>query len=189
MVHSILNPKEAISWEQRKLDSIMANFIVPMRDKPKVFDGNIPWARIEDIEGRYLNGTHSGQYVSHKTIAEMNLKIMPSHSLIVSASATFGVVAIVTTDLTTNQTFIGLVPNDGFDIDFLYMLFQTESARKYMREKSSGSTIFYINQNDFKNMFVVIPSVLEQKRIGKIFKDLDTLITLHQREVLLLILY
>ena len=164
------------SWESTALSFVMSEFIVPMRDKPKIFDGNVPWTRIEDIEGRYLRGTKSGQFVSQETINSMNLKVIPKNSLIVSASASFGIVAIVTTDLITNQTFIGLVPNRQYDLDFLYMFFQTKKARDYMKEKSAGSTIFYINQNDFKNMVGEFPELDEQKRIGELFLNLDTLI-------------
>ena len=52
------------AWEQRKLIYIFNDFIVPMRDKPKVFSGTTPWTRIEDIEGRYINTSLSGQFVS-----------------------------------------------------------------------------------------------------------------------------
>src|SRR5699024_4888919 len=107
-------------WEQRKLKMVFKNFIVPMRDKPKEFSGNIPWTRIEDIQGRYLHGSTSGKYVSEDTIKSMNLKVIPKDSLIVSISATFGMVAIITNDLITNQTFIGLEPKSDSNIDFLY---------------------------------------------------------------------
>ena len=97
-----------------------------MRDKPKEFGGNIPWTRIEDIEGKYLNDSLSGQYVTEETINQMNLKIIPKDSLIVSSSATFGVVAVITQDLITNQTFIGLVPNDKETLDYWYAFFHSD---------------------------------------------------------------
>lgn len=105
-------PEFTDEWEQRKLSDEMTDFIVPMRDKPKEFGGNIPWTRIEDIEGKFLNDSLSEQYVTEETIQKMNLKIIPKDSLIVSSSATFGVVAVVTQNLITNQTFIGLVPRE-----------------------------------------------------------------------------
>ena len=40
------------NWCWTTLKQICLDFIVPQRDKPKVFDGNIPWCRIEDIEGK-----------------------------------------------------------------------------------------------------------------------------------------
>ena len=154
-----------------------------MRDKPKVFSGTTPWTRIEDIEGRYINTSLSGQFVSDETIKSMNLKVIPKGSLIVSASATFGVVAIVNNDLITNQTFIGLVPNKDFDIDFLYFLFGAPTTKDKLLKLSAGSTIFYIARESFENLVLSVPSKAEQMKISKIFKSIDDSITLHQRKL------
>ena len=170
-------------WEQRKLIYIFSDFIVPMRDKPKVFSGTTPWTRIEDIEGRYINTSLSGQFVSDEAIKSMNLKVIPKGSLIVSASATFGVVAIVNNDLITNQTFIGLVPNKDFDIDFLYFLFGAPTTKDKLLKLSAGSTIFYIARESFENLVLSVPSKAEQMKISKIFKSIDDSITLHQRKL------
>ena len=170
-------------WEQRKLIYIFNDFIVPMRDKPKVFSGTTPWTRIEDIEGRYINTSLSGQFVSDETIKSMNLKVIPKGSLIVSASATFGVVAIVNNDLITNQTFIGLVPNKDFDIDFLYSLFEAPTTKDKLLKLSAGSTIFYISRESFENLVLSVPSKEEQIKISKVFKSIDDSITLHQRKL------
>lgn len=170
------------AWEQRKLIYIFNDFIVPMRDKPKVFSGTTPWTRIEDIEGRYINTSLSGQFVSDETIKSMNLKVIPKGSLIVSASATFGVVAIVNNDLITNQTFIGLVPNKDFDIDFLYSLFEAPTTKDKLLKLSAGSTIFYIARESFENLVLSVPSKEEQIKISKVFKSIDDSITLHQQE-------
>ena len=167
-------------WEQRKLIYIFNDFIVPMRDKPKIFSGTTPWTRIEDIEGRYINTSLSGQFVSDETIKSMNLKVIPKGSLIVSASATFGVVAIVNNDLITNQTFIGFVPNKDFDIDFLYSLFEAPTTKNKLLKLSAGSTIFYIARESFENLVLSVPSKVEQIKISKIFKSIDNSITLHQ---------
>ena len=170
-------------WEQRKLIYIFNDFIVPMRDKPKVFSGTTPWTRIEDIEGRYINTSLSGQFVSDETIKSMNLKVIPRGSLIVSASATFGIVAIVNNDLITNQTFIGLVPNKDFDIDFLYSLFEAPTTKGKLLKLSAGSTIFYIARESFENLVLSVPSKEEQIKISKVFKSIDESITLHQRKL------
>ena len=144
-------------WKEIELKNIISDFIVPMRDKPKDFSGDIPWTRIEDIEGKYINNSLSGQYVSKETVKKMNLKIIPKNSLIVSASATFGVVAIVNRDLITNQTFIGLVPKVDNDLDFLYILFNSSSVQNKLRLASAGSTIFYISRQKFEEMRILYP--------------------------------
>lgn len=183
LVPEIRFPEFTGDWEHRKLNKVFKDFIVPMRDKPKEFSGTIPWTRIEDIEGRFINGTTSGKYVSEETIKSMNLKIIPKGSLIVSASATFGVVAIVNNDLITNQTFIGLVPNTNYNIDYLYVLFQSPDIQKKMKKESAGSTIFYIPRKRFEDMIGKFPELEEQKKIGNFFKQLDDIIDLHQREL------
>ena len=171
------------AWEQRKLGEMFERFIVPMRDKPKEFSGSIPWTRIEDIEGKYLNGSLSGQYVSEETVNNMNLKIIPKDSLIVSSSATFGVAAIVTRDLITNQTFIGLVPREKETLDYWYAFFYSDEARNYMRVESAGSTIFYIARESFEKMPIKVPIKDEMILIGEYFSNLDNLLTLHQRKL------
>ncbi|EME3527268.1 restriction endonuclease subunit S [Enterococcus faecium] len=173
-------------WEQRKLSDEMTDFIVPMRDKPKEFGGNIPWTRIEDIEGKFLNDSLSEQYVTEETIQKMNLKIIPKDSLIVSSSATFGVVAVVTQNLITNQTFIGLVPREKNTLDYWYSFFQSSEARKYMKLQSAGSTIFYIARDSFEKMPISVPKIDEMIKIGEYFSNLDNLITLHHRKLDLL---
>ncbi|WP_167849756.1 restriction endonuclease subunit S [Companilactobacillus suantsaicola] len=170
-------------WELRKLEQLIEKFIVPMRDKPKEFSGNIPWTRIEDIEGKYLSKSKSNKFVSMETIKKMNLKIIPKNSLIVSISATFGVVAIVTKDLVTNQTFIGLFPKKTITLDFIYALFQTPNVRHELKRESAGSTIFYISKDKIKKMEVIIPHLKEQKQIEKIIIHTDNLIILQRIEL------
>ena len=92
------------------LKDVCLDFIVPQRDKPKVFDGDIPWCRIEDIEGRYLNGSKSGRKVSKEIADRMNMHLCPKGSVICACSASIGNQAITTVDCYTNQTFIGIVP-------------------------------------------------------------------------------
>ena len=78
----------------KQLKELCSGFIVPQRDKPKEFGGTIPWCRIEDIEGKYLNGTKSDQYVSEETIKKMNLKIVPKGAVICACRASLGVQAM-----------------------------------------------------------------------------------------------
>ena len=171
------------AWKRHKLSDKFIDFIVPMRDKPKEFGGSIPWTRLEDIEGKYLNDSLSKQYVTEETVENMNLKIIPKGSLIVSSSATFGIVAVVTKNLITNQTFIGLVPDDNEALDYWYSFFQSDEAIKYMKLESAGSTIFYIAKESFENMPIKIPSKEEMIEIGCFFNSLDSRISLELQKL------
>ncbi len=158
-------------WEKVKLKDICIDFIVPMRDKPKEFSGNIPWCRIEDIEGNYFNGTKSNQYVSQETIDKMNLKIIPTGSVICSCSASLGTYAINTCPIITNQTFIGLVCSEKISNHFLLNLMSTQTRN--LKIIAGGTTIPYISREKFEEYNIKIPSLPEQEKIASFLTLID----------------
>ena len=158
-------------WKGVKLKNICSDFIVPMRDKPKEFNGNIPWCRIEDIEGNYFHGTKSNQYVSQETIDVMNLKIIPTGSVICSCSASLGTYAINTRPIITNQTFIGLVCSDKISNHFLLNLMHTQTKR--LRIIAGGTTIPYISREKFEEYNIKIPNKDEQEKIASFLTLID----------------
>ena len=160
-------------WEVKELKTVVEDFIVPMRDKPKSFKGDIPWCRIEDFDGKYLMGTKSGQYVNDGIVKEMNLKIHPIDTLLVSCSANLGRCAIVKRPLITNQTFIGLVVNElKLSNEFMYY-YMTFNAEK-LNNLSSGTTISYLSREQFEIFKIHIPPTKsEQQAIAQILSDMD----------------
>ena len=162
-------PKE---WQALELKNICIDFIVPMRDKPKIFKGNIPWCRIEDFNGKFLMQTKSNKYVDRNTIKQMNLKIHPIGTVLCSCSAVIGKTTIVKKPLVTNQTFIGLVPNPKLlNSEFLYYLLPTYIQR--LENLSSGTTIVYLSREKFETFNVIVPLINEQENIAEIFSKQD----------------
>lgn len=169
-------------WEEKSLDKIVNKFIVPMRDKPKKLDGEIPWCRIEDFNGIYLHGSKSSQGVSLDTINEMNLKVYPINTLLVSCSADLGRCAITKELLVTNQTFIGLVLNlKNVNVEYLYYVMS--NSRDELNAKSSGTTISYLSRKQFEQFQVKIPDLNEQKKIADCLLAVDNLITAQTEKI------
>ena len=87
-----------------------------------------------------------------------------------------------TRKLSKNTAFIGtmgaLTVNNS-DLDFLYATLN----RIDWNTKTFGSTIPHIYFKDYGEKVYGEPSIEEQKKIGLYFKNLDTLITLHQRKL------
>ncbi len=158
-------------WKKNKLKYYINEFIVPMRDKPKDLTGNIPWCRIEDFCGKYLFKSKTSQGVSIKTIEEMNLKVFPVNTLLVSCSANLGRCAIIKRALITNQTFIGLVPGNLVDVEFLFYYMQSESEK--LNNLSSGTTISYLSREEFEEYEVYFPGIDEQRNIAMILSAMD----------------
>lgn len=71
---------------------------------------------------------------------------------------------------------------------FVDYLFKTGLPDKELKKLvSSGARmdgLLNINCEDFSNIHLSCPSLLEQDRIGGFFKELDVFITLHQRQAL-----
>lgn len=151
------------NWCWCRLGEILKEIIVPQRDKPKEFGGTIPWCRIEDIEGMYLNGTLSNKYVSMETVKTMNLKVNPIGTVISANSASIGAAAITTVECCTNQTFIGLVCSGALYNYYLY--YYLKSITDKLKKMGSGTTISYISKDKYKEMLFPLPPLAEQKRI------------------------
>ena len=157
-------------WSERRLGSL-CSLIVPMRDKPKRLDGKIPWVRIEDFDGKYVSRSKSGQGVDTETIQAMKLKVMPVGTVLCSCSCNMGVTAVVRRKLVTNQTFIGLVPNDGAESEYLYYLLA--HSRKQLNRLSTGTTIGYLSRRAFENLPLLLPPHPEQRKIAAILSSVE----------------
>jgi len=74
---------------------------------------------------------------------------------------------------------MGYITNKGSDLDFVFYIMQQLNIFAYV----TGSTIPHIYYKDYSNENLFVPSLREQKQISGFLKNLDDLITLHQREL------
>ena len=70
--------------------------------------------------------------------------------------------------------------NDDTDVYFVYSM--TDRIKKFAEQKASGSTFLEISGKGLAAGEFAFPSKDEQTAIGSMFKQLDNLITLHQRK-------
>ena len=94
----------------------------------------------------------------------MNMHKCPVGSIICSCSASLGIQAITTVECCTNQTFIGIVPNDTILFNE-YLYFMLKAQTEYFHEIATGTTIKYISRDKFEELFVALPPIEEQKLI------------------------
>lgn len=174
-------------WKIKRL-GWLTNLIVPMRDKPTSFSGDIPWIRIEDFDGMYVTESKSDQKVSHELVKKMNLKVLPVNTVVCTCSCSMGATAIVKKPLITNQTFIGIVP--GKDLDSNYLFFLMQAVKGHLDSIATGAIQSYLSRHNFSKLKISLPSIDEQKRIGiyliSQLEKIDTLISKKQKLVDLL---
>lgn len=146
--------------------------IVPMRDKPKNFSGNIPWCRIDDIDGKFLNGSKNNLYVDQNTVEKMHLHVLPAGTVICAVTgASIGTYAITTTPLITNQTFAGIVCGDSTYNEYLYYFLKLYT--KVLINLSVGCAQAYLTRESIENIDIGNLSFDQQVQKAKILKNID----------------
>ena len=136
--------QSASSWEKKKLGQI-CNCIVPGRDKPKSFSGDIPWITIPDVTESYVNSSTSGLGLSADEIEECGAKIVPKDSVIMSCVGVFGLVAICERDLVINQQLHAWLPSPK--IDNRYLAYSLITQKSQMEKMATNTTVAYLNKS------------------------------------------
>lgn len=172
-------------WDVSNL-GYRSTMIVPMRDKPTEFNGNIPWIRIEDVNDMYIDDTLSEQRVTPELVKEMNLKVFPVGTVLCTCSCNMGTTAIVNAPLISNQTFIGIVPKENLNSEYLFYLMKANKDR--LQFISQGAIQQYLSRHDFEHLKLAFPTIQEQYQIANYLTSkvggIDELISLKNKMLL-----
>lgn len=85
-------------------------------------------------------------------------------------------------DLYLNSFCFGYRQDGSFDPSYLAYMLRADSFRNQIEMLAQGISRFNISKGKVMEIEVPVPNKREQARIGRLFVDLDSLITLHQRE-------
>lgn len=97
--------------------------------------------------------------------------------------ASVGKVGIICNDTATSQAFYNMVIQDIFVRNFLYTRLEKADICNEWEPYISTGTQRNLNAEKVRDFKIKIPSRHEMNHIGSIFEVLDSLITLHQREL------
>lgn len=75
-----------------------------------------------------------------------------------------------------------LRPFDFINPLFLALAISNGEPQKELAKKAQGKSVVHIHNTDIQEVTIAYPSRTEQDRIVSVFRQLDNLITLHQRE-------
>ena len=173
-------------WEQRKLGDV-ATIVgggTPSTNNDAYWDGDIDWYSPAEL-GEQVYADRSVRRITQAGYDSCSATLLPAGKTILFTSrAGIGNTAILRRSACTNQGFQSLVVNDNTDVYFVYSM--TDRIKKFAEQKASGSTFLEISGKGLAAGEFAFPSKDEQTAIGSMFKQLDHLITLHQRKLELL---
>ena len=81
-----------------------------------------------------------------------------------------------------NSFCFGYRPTTEYNPYYLAYMLRSSSMRKKITFLAQGISRYNISKNKMMDIEMPIPSIDEQKQIGEYFRNLDNLITLHQRK-------
>jgi type I restriction enzyme S subunit len=91
-------------------------------------------------------------------VAKSSARVFPAGSVMMTSRATLGVLAIATTNATTNQGFIVIMPDERWSPGYIYEWLDSKAVE--LASLSTGTTFREITKGSFKNFPFVVPDRL-----------------------------
>ena len=124
-------------------------------------------------------GVEPRKYISKAAVTSSATKIVPENSIAIITRVGVGKLAVMPFSYATSQDFLSLskLNVDGqFCAYLLYKKLQSEL------NSVQGTSIKGITKDELLGKVVSVPESREQEAIGTFFRNIDNLITLHQRK-------
>ena len=153
----------------------------PSRSNKDYWDnGTIPWVKISDFSGKYLD--HTSEKITQAGLDGSSAKIFPKGTILYTIFATLGETCILDIDATTNQAIAGLKLNDdSVLLDYLY--YYLLSKKEYVNEIGRGVAQNNINMKILREMEIAIPPKEEQDKITDALNKVYELIALRNEQL------
>ena len=166
-------------WEQRKLRDIVGIYD-GVHQTPKYQDGGIMFLSVENIAT-----LHSSKYISEEDF-KRDYKVYPQENdILMTRIGDVGTTNVVTDNgLKAYYVSLALLKYRSTNPFFLSNAIQSDYVQNGLSNRTLKTAIpMKINKDEIGKVDVMLPtSTDEQVQIGTYFRNLDNLITLHQRK-------
>lgn len=163
-----------VDWKLKQAKDI-SGCIVPGRNKPKKFDGIIPWVTTSDIDelGKIDNSKIS-LFISKEEANAIGSRVVPANAVIMSCVGELGVVCVAENEIVINQQLHAFLPNSK--INSKYLSYILSSLREYFYSKATKTTLPYLNKDNCNSTPIPLTCIEEQTAIANALSDVDTLL-------------
>lgn len=158
----------------------------PRTDEARFWDGEVDWATPKDLsslDGKFISSTE--RRITVAGLGSCAASILPPYSVLFSSRAPIGHVAINAVPMATNQGFKSLIPHPSeVSPDFLYHWLR--ARRPFLESLGNGATFKEVSKAVVSRVEIVLPPILEQRRIAEALDRADTIRRKRERTAVLL---
>ena len=156
-----LNLQIPNTWQSTELSSygkIISGGTPSTENEDFYADDGIAWITPNDLSNNTSNMfiSHGERDISLQGLNNSSATLIPSSSILLSTRAPIGYIAISMNELTTNQGFKTLVPNDTDNTSFLYYLIKRNIP--YLEQMGTGTTFKEVSKDSMEHLAVILPS-------------------------------
>ena len=159
----------------------IVNGATPSTDVEEYYNGNIPWITPKDLSEQSSKYIRNGERcITEEGYKNCNTNIIPAHNILMSSRAPIGLLAINEIDCCTNQGFKSLIlDNSKADVEYLYYYLKVHMPE--IEKLGSGTTFKEVSKDALNNLEILIPDIVNQKRVAQSLYIIDKKITINRR--------
>ena len=180
------------SWEQRKVNDLM-----DVGSVKRIHQSDWTQSGIRFLRARDIVANHNGEnvedplFISKEKYDEYSLisgKVKKG-DLLVTGVGTIGIPMLISNEKPIyfkDGNVIWLKNNNSTDGKFLFFSYDSKTVKSFISDEAGIGTVGTYTIDSCKRTPLNLPNIEEQKKIGTLFEQLDSLITLHQRKLIFL---
>ena len=152
----------------------------PKTSKPEYWNGDIPWLSVKDFNNDYRYVYETEKTITQAGLDNSSTKLLKRNDSIISARGTVGEMAMIPYPMAFNQSCYGLRAKEGLvDEEYLYYLIKHNVV--VLKKNTHGSVFDTITRDTFDDIELELPSLVEQKIVASILRDLDDKIEVNNK--------
>lgn len=130
----------------------------PSKGEPSYWtEGTVVWYTPTDLtKSGWRYAAAPELRITEQGVAKSSARLFPAGSVLMTSRATLGVLAIATTEATTNQGFIVILPDERWSPSFVYEWLASKAVE--LAALGTGVTFKEITKGSFKNFPFVVPA-------------------------------
>ena len=179
----LIHPFYTSSWEQRKVSDLAEKTYgggTPTTSNEAYWNGDIPWIQSSDVVDGKLLGVEPRKWITQGGLNNSAAQLIPENSIAIITRVGVGKLAFMPYSYATSQDFLSL---SKLNVEPFFAVYACYKKLQSELNAVQGTSIKGITKDELLAKSIMVPRYAEQQQIGAFFKQLDKLITLHQREL------